>query len=62
MADAYDSRLEVIMACLRQMENTVLRLKQLRQVVRKGLETEMLDSMIEEAELHIAEVKRKVIQ
>jgi hypothetical protein len=44
------------------MESTLLGLKQLRQLSPKGLPTEKLDSLIEEAESQIAEVKRKVME
>jgi hypothetical protein len=44
------------------MEETVLSLKQVRSLLPNRPAREMLDALIVEAEEHIAEVKRKVIQ
>jgi hypothetical protein len=44
------------------MELTVLGLKQLRVFIGKGSGQEMLDALIVEAEQHIAEIKRRVLQ
>ena len=58
MPDPFDS-LEIVMASLKQMEATLLGMKQLRQYVGNGAGKEMLDSLIAEAESQIAEVKRR---
>jgi hypothetical protein len=42
------------------MESNLLGMRQLRQYIDSNLGTEMLDLLIEEAELKIAEVKRNV--
>ena len=44
----------------KQMESNLLGMRQLRQYIDSNLGTEMLDLLIEEAELKIAEVKRNV--
>jgi hypothetical protein len=49
------------MVCLKQMEATVLGLKQLRSFIGKGSGQEMLDALIVEAEQTIAEIKRRVL-
>jgi len=61
MPDPFDS-LEVLMVCLKQMEATVLGLKELRSFIGKGSGQEMLDALIVEAEQTIAEIKRRVLQ
>jgi hypothetical protein len=53
---------DTAMDCLRRMEDTVLGLKQVRGLLPNSPAREMLDALIIEAEQHIAEVKRKVIQ
>jgi len=59
--DRFNS-LDAILDCLKQMESNLLGMRQLRQYIDSNLGTEMLDLLIEEAELKIAEVKRKVMQ
>jgi hypothetical protein len=59
-ADKFNS-LDAILDCLKQMESN-LGMRQLRQYIDSNLGTEMLDLLIEEAELRIADVKRKVMQ
>ena len=54
--------LEIVMASLKLMESTLLGMKQLLPYVGKGLATEMLDALIQEAESQVAEIKRRVIQ
>jgi len=49
------------MVCLKQMEATVLGLKQLRSFIGKGSGQEMLDALIVEAEQTTAEIKRRVL-
>ena len=44
------------------MESNLLGMRELRQYIDSNLGTEMLDPLIEEAELKIAEVKPKVMQ
>jgi hypothetical protein len=46
--------LDMVMACLKQMESTVLGLRQLRSFIGKGSGQEMLDALIVEAEEQIA--------
>jgi len=60
-ADRFNS-LDAILDCLKQMESNLMGMRQLRQYIDSNLGTEMLDLLIEEAELKIAEVKRKVMQ
>lgn len=57
-----DSDIELLLQCLKVMESTVLGLKQVRHMIPKGSSTEILDSFIKEAEEHLEEVKRKIIQ
>ena len=54
--------LDMVLACLKQMEATVLGLKQLRSFIGKGSGQEMLNALIVEAEEHIAEIKRRILQ
>lgn len=54
--------LDTILALLKQMESTLLGLKQLRLFVGKGTGQQILEALIEEAEVNLAEVKRKMIQ
>lgn len=54
--------LETLYECLKRMEATLLGMKQMRHYVGHGPGKEMLESLIEEAESQIAEIKRKVIQ
>lgn len=57
-----DESLETILALLKQMETTVLGLKQLRGIIGNGVGHHMLEMLIEEAEAKIREVKRRIIQ
>jgi hypothetical protein len=57
-----DESLEIILALLRQLEATLLGLKQLRGYVGKGVRKDVLAELIEEGEAKLAEVKRKLIQ
>ncbi len=61
MADRLDA-FTTLLECLKKMEATLLGMKQIRKYVGKGLGREMLDSLIEDADSQIAEVKRKLIQ
>jgi len=54
--------LDIVMVSLKIMESTVLGMKQLRPFVGRDVATEMLDSSIQEAELQITEIKRRVIK
>ena len=54
--------LDAILALIKQMESTLLGLKQLRLYVGKGVGQQMLELLIEDAEAKIAEVKRRIIQ
>lgn len=53
--------LEIVMASLKQMEATVLGMEQLRKYISDGPGREILDSLIQEAESQIEDVKRLVI-
>jgi ABC-type proline/glycine betaine transport system permease subunit len=53
---------ETVMECLKRMETVLIGMKQVRAYVGEGLGRQMLESLIEEAEKQIAEVKLKVIQ
>ena len=44
------------------METILTGMKRIREYVGEGLAKEMLDSLIEEADLQVTEIKRKVIQ
>ena len=55
-------RMELLLQCLSVIESTALGLKQVRQMLPKGASTEILDSLIKEAEKHLEEVKRKIVQ
>jgi hypothetical protein len=57
-----DDSLEMILALLRQLEATVLGLKQLRGYVGQGVAQEMVEELIEEGENKLTELKRKLIQ
>lgn len=50
------------MALLKQMESTLLGLKQLRGYVPAGVGQKMLEILIEDAEANLAKVKRRIIQ
>jgi hypothetical protein len=54
--------LETIFALIKQMESTLLGLKQLRHYVGKGIGSEMLEVLIEEGDATLVEIKRKLIQ
>jgi hypothetical protein len=57
-----DDSLEMILALLRQLEATVLGLKQLRGYVGQGVGQQMVEELIEEGENKLAELKRRLIQ
>jgi len=61
MADRFDAFI-TLLECLKKMEATLLGMKQMREYVGKGPGREMLDSLIEEADSQITEIKRKLIQ
>jgi hypothetical protein len=61
LADDLNS-LETILALIKQMEATLLGLKQLRGYVGSGAGQEMVELLIEEGEAKLAEIKRKLIQ
>jgi hypothetical protein len=54
--------LEIFTACLKQMEATVLGLKELRNYVGTEIGSQMLAILIEEAEAKIAEIKQRIKQ
>ena len=53
---------DTILTLLKQMEATLLGLKQLRLYIGKGIGQQMLEVLIEEGEEKVAEVKRKLMQ
>lgn len=57
-----DTSLETILGLIKQLEATVLGLKQLRGYIGVGAGTEMLEGLIEESETKLAEIKRKIVQ
>lgn len=61
MPEPFDA-LEALMECLKRMEMNLLGMRQLRQYMPNGAGRKTLDSLIEEAEAKLAEIKRKVIQ
>lgn len=54
--------IDTILGLIKQLEATVLGLRQLRSYVGKGVAAEMLEILIDEGEAKIAEVKRKLMQ
>ena len=54
--------LETVLALIKQMEDTLLGLKQLRIYVGKGAAQKMVALLIEEGEAKLAEIKRRVKQ
>ena len=62
MSDDPFNALETVFECLKRMEATLIGMKEMRLYVGKGVVRKMLDSLIEEAESQLAEIKRKVIQ
>jgi hypothetical protein len=57
-----DDCLESILALLKQLEATLLGLRQLRGYVGQGVGQQMLEELIEEGETKLSEMKRKLIQ
>ena len=60
MAD-YMSSLAIIILLMKQMETTVVGLRHLRDCVPADISLASLDSVIEEGEARIADVKRKLV-
>jgi hypothetical protein len=54
--------LETVLALIKQLEATLLGMKQLRSCIGKGDGSEILEVLIEEAETKLAEIKRRAIQ
>jgi hypothetical protein len=54
--------LDTILALVKQLEATLLGLRQLRSYVATDLGLQMLDLLIEEGEEKLAQIKRKLIQ
>jgi len=57
-----DKSLEIVLALINQLEAELLGLKQMRAFGMEGVELQMLESVIENSETKLAEIKRKVIQ
>jgi hypothetical protein len=63
MADHPFNTLETLYECLERMEAALMGMKQMRHYIgRAGPGKELLESLIEEAEWQLADIKRKVIQ
>ena len=61
MPDRPFDALETLHECLKRMEANLVGMKQMRHYVGHGVGKEMLESLIEEAEEQLAEIKRKII-
>jgi len=57
-----DNALETVLALINQLEAALLGLKQMRAFVVEGVEQKTLESVIENSETRLADIKRKVIQ
>ncbi len=57
-----DGSLNAILGLVKQMEVTLLGLRQLRGYVQKGPGLEILDTLISEAETKLSEIRRKMVQ
>jgi hypothetical protein len=57
-----DNALETVLALINQLEAALLGLKQMRALVVEGVEQQTLESVIENSETRLADIKRKVIQ
>ncbi len=57
-----DKSLEIVLALINQLEAELLGLKQMRAFAVEGVERQMLESVIENSETKLAEIKREVIQ
>lgn len=57
-----DDSLDIILALMKQLESTLLGLKQLRGYVGQGVGQQMVEELIEEGENKLAELKRRLIQ
>ena len=57
-----DKALETVLALINQLEAALLGLKQMRAFVVEGVEQQTLESVIENSETRLADIKRTVIQ
>ena len=57
-----DNALETVLALINQLEAALLGLKQMRAFVVEGVEQQTLESVIENSETRLADIKRTVIQ
>ncbi len=57
-----DNSLETILVLIKQLQSSLLELKQMRVYVVQGVEQQMLESAIQDNETRLAEIRRKVIQ
>jgi hypothetical protein len=57
-----DDSLDIILALMKQLESTLLGLKQLRGYVGQDVGPQMVEELIEEGENKLAELKRRLIQ
>ena len=59
----YDSdSLDMILALIKQLEATLIGLKQLRGYVAQGAGSQTLEVLIREADVRLSEIKQKLIQ
>jgi hypothetical protein len=60
---AYDSdTLDEILALIKQMDSALLGFRQLRAYIQPGAALHQLDQLIEELEVNLAKVKRRLLQ
>lgn len=57
--DDFNALLGTVLACLKRMEVSLLGMKKMRRYLDEGPQKAMLESLIDEAESQIAELKRK---
>ena len=62
MSQAELDSLDVMLSLIKQMEGTLLGLKQLRDYVGKGVGRKMLELLIEEAETMLSKTKLRILQ
>ncbi len=62
VTERLNSLVDTILALIKQLETTLLGLKQLRDYVGQGVGQRMLDLLIEDGEEKLAEIKHELIQ
>lgn len=58
---AFES-LDEMLGCIRQIESVLLRFKELEGLMREDPAGELIGSLIDKAELEVAQAKRRLIQ